>query len=490
MNDLEEWTFYGREAEILALRNLFARDRWFFVRISGRRRIGKTALVRQALRASGRERVAYLQVDDAEPAAVVATARRHLALSRVPDERLPTDLQSLASLLADLASQGWVVVLDEFQYFQRKSLFPFNSMLQFEVDRFRLGERMALGGIVLLGSLHTEMMALLEDRRAPLFGRLSGGITLGHLDAPAVLEICQRHADLDPARLLFHWGLFQGIPKYWQDAWEFGVLRAERREALRLLFFEGAAPLREEGRGWLLGELRGRYDLFLRYVAEHPGCSRADIIAHADQVKGYGDGQPGFYLRALEERFGLVQRRNASFVAPGSRQGRYHISDNFLQSWLGALADPLALLGMRPTADLLAFADERLATIEGAVLEQLCAWLYQERSRLGVGDFPLTAPVAGWWDRSGAEVDLVAQDAQGRRLRLGSCKRSADRLVADLPRFDAHIARMLARHPELAGWTLERVAIAPSLDRAHRVAIQAAGYIPQDLRDLGAGMLR
>src|SRR5207344_1169226 len=151
-------------------------------RVTGRRGIGKTALVRQALRATGRDRVALLQVDDGEPAGVVARARRQLELSGVPEALLPTDLQTLAARLADLAADGWVVVLDEFQYFQKKSLYPFNSMLQFEVDRFRLGERPARGGMVLLGSLHTEMMALLEDRRAPLFGRLSGGIELGHLD--------------------------------------------------------------------------------------------------------------------------------------------------------------------------------------------------------------------------------------------------------------------------------------------------------------------
>lgn len=489
MSDVSTWSFYGRESEIQSLAEVFRRGRWFFVRVSGRRRIGKTALVRQAARAAGCERVAYLQIDDGEPAGVVATARRHLALSGVADDLLPTDLNTLAARLADLAAAGWVVVLDEFQYFAKKSLFPFNSMLQYEVDRFRLGERQASGGIVLLGSLHTEMMALLEDRRAPLFGRLSGGFHLTHLDAPAILQILDHHADRDPHRLLFLWGLFQGVPKYWQDAWEMGVLKAHRTEVLRALFFEGPAPLREEGRAWLLEELRGRYDLFLRYVAERPGCSHADIVAHADQVKGHGDGQPGFYLRVLEERFGLIERRRPAFAPAKDRQGRYALSDNFLQAWLNALADPLALVGMRPAADLVAVADARLANLEGWVLEHLSAWLYQERSRLGVGDFPLSAPVSGWWDRVGAEVDLVAQDEPGKRIRLGTCKRSADKLVADLPRFDAHVDRLLDRHRELGGWSVEKVAIAPSLSPEHRRACARAGYLAQDLGDLCEGVV-
>jgi AAA+ ATPase superfamily predicted ATPase len=484
-----KWAFYGREAEVGALAAVVRRPRWFFVRVSGRRRIGKTALVREALRVAGRERVAFLQIDDGDPASVVATARRHLALCGVPPERLPVDLHSLASGLADLAAEGWVVVLDAFEYFSKRSLFPFNSLLQFEVDRFRHGEREATGGLVVLGSLHTELMALLEDRRAPLFGRLSGGFHLDHLDARAVRQICAAHTDGAPTRLLPLWGLFQGVPKYWQDAWELGVLGAPRPDLLRALFFEGPAPLREEGRAWLLDELRGRYDLFLRYIAEHPVCTHADIVAHAEQVKGDGDGQPGFYLRALEERFRLVSRRLPAFAKPGARLGRYVIDDNFLQAWLGAIADPIALSGVRPTDALIAVADARLTELDGRVLAQLAAWLLNERSRLGLDDFQLGAPVRGWWDRALTEVDLVAEDAEGRRLRLGSCKRSADRLVADLPRFDGHVARMLKANPRLAGHRLEKLAIAPALAPHHRRACADAGYLALDLGDLTAGFL-
>ena len=122
MNPPHPWSFYGRQPEIDALAAVLRRPRWFFFRGSGRRRIGKTALVRQAIRAAGRDRVAFLQIDDGEPASVVATARRLLAPSGVPDALLPTDLQTLAARLADLAADGWIVVLDEFQYFSKKSL--------------------------------------------------------------------------------------------------------------------------------------------------------------------------------------------------------------------------------------------------------------------------------------------------------------------------------------------------------------------------------
>ena len=59
------------------------------------------------------------------------------------------------------------------------------------------------GGLIVLGSLHTEMQALLEDRSAPLYQRLTDTISLGHLDIASLLELLEAHADTTPERLLF-----------------------------------------------------------------------------------------------------------------------------------------------------------------------------------------------------------------------------------------------------------------------------------------------
>jgi len=115
--------------------------------------------------------------------------------------------------------------------------------------------------------------------------------------------------------------------------------------------------------------------------------------------------------------------------------------------------------------------------------------LYEERSRLGIGDFPLTSPIKGWWDRRGdTEIDLVALDETSKRLRLGSCKRSELALIKDLARFDGHVSRFLKAFPHLSDWQVEKVAIAPSLTPEAQQAIAAAGYLPQSLDDLTLGL--
>jgi uncharacterized protein len=267
------------------------------------------------------------------------------------------------------------------------------------------------------------------------------------------------------------------------------ALSAEPLEALQRLFFTGTAPLAADGSGWLLEALRGRYDPLLRYLAGRPGATRADIAAHTAETAGHSSSQVGAWLVNLEERFRLVERARPAFAAPRARDGRYRTVDNFLLAWLGALATTVAFQGLRPIRDLVVEARTRLFNLEGPALERLVASLYHERSQRALADFPLDGPVRGWWDRRGSEVDWIAISSVAGKVRVGSAKRSPERLIADLPRFDGHVVRLLELHPELGALELQKVALAPRLSPLHRAAIERAGFLPQDLHDLLAGLL-
>ena len=182
-----DWAFYGRELELRQLQDILSRRRWFFLQISGRRRIGKTTLIQQALRAAGVTKTLYIQIPDSDPAGVVAACNGYLETFGL-EERVYS-LGELARLIARLAEAGYVVALDEFQYFHRKPLFDFCSLLQAEVDRLSARAAEVAGGLIVLGSLHAEMTALLDDRQAPLFNRTTDMLELGHLDIGSVLEI-------------------------------------------------------------------------------------------------------------------------------------------------------------------------------------------------------------------------------------------------------------------------------------------------------------
>ncbi len=460
---------------------------WSRVR-SRERKIGAgVGLVQHALQAERREQVLYIQIPDSDPAGVVSAARDFYELFRVEGPP-PRDLRSLAASIAELARRGYVVAVDEFQYFHRKAIYEFTSHLQLEVDRLTREAERVRGGLIVLGSIHTEMSALLEDRHAPLFARLTHHFDLPHLDIASVLEILRAHADPSPERLLFLWNLFEGVPKFYRDAYEERVLGAGRRELLGELFFSSSSPLRGEAENWFLRELRGRYDLVLKFIARHPGCSNGELAEHARSVEPESETQVGGYLKVLRERYRMVSQLQPIFAKATARNGRYYISDNFLRSWLAAIATPAASVNFRPVDELVKEADERLAEAEGHGLEKLVGTLYAERSRKKLEGFRLSQRVEGYWDRGDTEIDLVALNEADRVVRLGSCKRSADRLAPDFARFDQHVARFLARTPRVRGWTVEKAAIAPRHSPETRRAAERAGYLAQDLENLVAGL--
>jgi uncharacterized protein len=488
---MPDWKFYGRKQQLADLERMLDRKRWFFAKVTGRRRIGKTALILKAMQDIGsKQPVFYIQIPDSEPAGVLSAVNDALETFRVPDDRYhqPQNLLQLAKLLENMTEGGYILILDEFQYFSRKGYEQLCSYLQAAVDRLAAKADQVRGGLIVLGSIHTEMIALLEDRTAPLYNRVTDTIDLTHLDIGSILSILRDHADPTPERLLFLWNLFEGVPKFYRDCYEQQVLGAERKTLLRRIFFESSSPLRSEADNWFLRELHGRYDVILKFVARNPGRMHNELVKAIRETSGNPDTQIGGYLKVLIERFGLIERKLPVFAKSEAKRSRYYITDNFLRSWLAALANPVSAIAFRPLADLIDEADQRLAEVEGAALEKLAGQLYEERSRKGIGDFPITHRVQGFWDKSNAEIDLVAVNETERAIRFGSCKRSPKKLLSDVGNLKQQAERFLKSMPKYRGWSHEYVGIAPALGAEQRTILAANDIIPQDLSDLTTGL--
>ncbi len=136
---MADWKFYGREEQLADLERMLGRKRWFFAKVTGRRRIGKTALIQQAIQRRGKKQsVFYVQIPDSEPAGVLSAVNDALDTFLVPSDRhaRPHTLLQLAKLLEGMAKCGYILILDEFQYFNRKGYQEFCSYLQAGVDHW------------------------------------------------------------------------------------------------------------------------------------------------------------------------------------------------------------------------------------------------------------------------------------------------------------------------------------------------------------------
>lgn len=484
------WGFYGRASELDSLTQILARNRWFFCRVTGRRRIGKTTLVQKAIETARDRHVLYVQIPDSAAAGVlsaVADAMETFGIDPVRFPR-PTTLHELAQSIGALASAGYLVAIDEFQYFSRKVVYEFTSHLQSVIDDLSRRASEVRGGLFVLGSIHTELVAMLEDRAAPLYSRTTDHLEVDHLDIASVLSILREHATASPKQLLFLWNLFEGVPKFYRDCYEQEAYNTGPDGLVQRMFFRSSSPLRSEAEHWFLSELRGRYDVVLKYVARHPGCSHGEVEGYVRQVSPATTEQVGGYLKYLTEKFRMIEKRLPVFAKLRARRGRYYIRDNFLRVWLNSLQSPVSAINFRPEETLVAQAVKRLRQSEGHGLERLTAQLYEERARKGLGDFALTRRIDGYWDRGDTEIDLVAVNEDERAIRFGTCKRSAEQLPRDLTNMDGHIDRFLNAHRKYREWRIEKVAIAPEIEDSLRRVIERGGYIPQDLNDLTKGL--
>lgn len=341
------WNFYGRQNELGSLLEKLRQRRWLFASIRGRRRIGKTALVQRALKLLAEDRATtrpplLVQLPDSNPAdfaSVFRNAVREAGLeSSLDNEGEIHDLPGVAAAIGSLCASGMIVVLDEFQICLDGPLSALPSLLQAQVDRLQDGD--TEGGLIVLGSVQAEMESLLEDRKAPLFGRITFQITLDPWDLRTVFEVCDNHGAQDPARCLTLWTLFGGIPKYWRHFAETDGLDSIPEwpdwaaELCSRLFLRSDAILRDEGEVLMGRELRHNYLAILRTIAERRVCTYAEL---SEALPEQTNLEP--YLNTLTRDLRLIDKEQPVFARSASRGARYILSDPFLLAWKDMLSN-------------------------------------------------------------------------------------------------------------------------------------------------------
>lgn len=498
---MAEWQFYGRTEPLSELNRIVNAGRWFFCRIEGRRRIGKTSLLSQLAKGdtSLSERIIYMQVPDSDERDVATAFRRSLtdcnhSLAQSLGPKV-VDFPSMARAIGELCREGLVVVVDEFQYFNRTVLKSFNSFLQAEVDKLR-DANIKQGGLFVLGSLHADMNQLLEDKWAPLYGRLTQRIKLDHWDFEDLLDVFRSQSVLAPSQWLTLWTFFEGVPKFYHDAFEQDLYKIGPEtfadELLTRMFLRSSSPLSEEADTWFLRELRGRSVSMLTFLAEHAGCSNGELLAWVGRSEE--KTQISAYLAKLVSNYEMISKLNPVFSDGKSRNARYYIADNFLQAWLAVAKPAREAARMKPIDKTLGLARPRLMGVEEFAFEKLIRQLHQECSRKGKGDFELSSMQLGYWNRPkdasrSIEIDLVALDEPNKRVRFGSCKRSADAHTnASLEGFARHVQGFLDTkdHRHLQSWTKEMALFSPVFSEGDRAHYAGKGYAAKDLNDYAA----
>ena len=195
--------FVDRIAETARLKAALAGERSALVVMYGRRRLGKSTLIKRVLS----EGDVYFLADRSDG------QHQRLLMAKVIAQVFPyfdkltyPDWESLFRAVNYRTDRRFTLCLDEFPYIVEQSP-ELPSVLQKLVD-----EKQLKYNLVLCGSSQNMMYGLFLDSSAPLYGRADEIIRL----TPIRLPYLQEALRLDAVSAVEEYSVWGGVPRYWE----------------------------------------------------------------------------------------------------------------------------------------------------------------------------------------------------------------------------------------------------------------------------------
>lgn len=198
--------FIGREKELKRLDKIIRMDELSFTLIYGRKRVGKSELIRQALMKSNEKKIYYECKQVAEQSNVTSLSDILSEMLKLPKLGFE-DIESLLKYIFELSTDEKIIlVLDEYPYL-RESVKGMDSILQSLIDQYRNKSKLTL---IILGS-YVEVMTSLLEKENPLYGRVDLTIDLKQMDYYDSSLFYPNYSAEDKVRI---YSVFGGIPYY------------------------------------------------------------------------------------------------------------------------------------------------------------------------------------------------------------------------------------------------------------------------------------
>ena len=198
--------FIGRKEFLNKLKKQVDTDEMSFSLIYGRRRVGKSELVKETLRCANEKSIYFECKQVAEESNVASLSAIVSDVMGLPKLGY-TDIESLLDYIFKLAvNEKLILVLDEYPYL-RESVKGLDSILQSLVDKYRESSKLKL---IILGS-YVEIMRSLLEHSNPLYGRVDLTIDLKQMD---YYESALFYPEFSPEDKVRIYSVFGGIPYY------------------------------------------------------------------------------------------------------------------------------------------------------------------------------------------------------------------------------------------------------------------------------------
>ena len=402
--------FYDREKEIGLLKEIAAKSRRTaqFTVITGRRRIGKTSLVRKAFEGTNYLHFIAARKSEAELCEIFQSEiTDKLGVPLLGETRRFSDVFRFVVEYAK--THPTTLFIDEFQEFFRVNPAIFGDIQgiwDLNKDKSKLN-------LIVGGSVYTLMTKIFRDKKEPLFGRQTHMLSVGPFSVSVLKQILRDHKPkYTNEDLLALWTFTGGVAKYVELLMDDNATSRDRMiESIiaedSSFVTEGKAMLIEE-----FGKDYGNYFSILALIARGK-TTRSEIeAAIGKEISGY--------LTKLEDEFALITKRQPLFEKTTKKNVRYRLSDNFLVFWFRFLHHFSYMTDIKAFRQLQDIVKRDYDAFSGFALEN-----YFRAKFIEAGIF---TRLGSWWDRkSENEIDLIAENELDKSVVFIEIKRQASR---------------------------------------------------------------
>ena len=419
-------TFINRENELSFLRRAWQEDKSQLVVIYGKRRVGKTALVKEFSKDLPH---IYFLADKAPDRDQLRQLSEKVGLYFQDDFLLSRGFGTWHDFFNYIKSKGkFIMIFDEFPYLiESNPAIP--SLFQKGWD-----EDLSHSGVflVLLGSSMGMMETEVLGQKSPLFGRRTGQILLQTLPFDSAKEFFPTMTD---DVFMHFYGALGGTPAYllqFDPADDF-------RENVRRRILVPEAYLYREPDFILREELREPRNYFSILRAISMGKTRpAEIINET----GFDKNMVGKYLSVLTDL--KIIRREVPVTEWGfekSKKGIYLLEDHFFRFWFNYVYPNRSFIEEGQIDYVL---DLKIMPS----IDRFISWSFEEicrsRVRKGAPQGIQCNRVGCWWSKKG-EIDIVGLAEDENTVVFGEAKWSVNPVGTD-------ILDNLTRKAKLVDW--------------------------------------
>ena len=401
--------FVDRKKEFERLQKSLKRQKPQFIVIYGRRRIGKSTLIKKVMDFN-RGDIYFLADKTSEP------SQRQLFSSTVDMSiegfRLATypSWESLFVSLNRAVDHRITVCLDEFPYLV-KSCPALPSILQKLLD-----DKNLKFDLIICGSSQQMMQGFVLDSKEPLYGRADEIMKMTPIAPSFVSQALHCNAE-QAVREYSIWG---GVPRYWELRENYDNLY----DAIENLMLSSDGTLHEEPSKLLYDEMRDtvQSSSILSFIGV--GANKMSEIASRAEKQATDITPQLSRLRELgfinkEVPFGEEEKK--------SKKGLYHISDPLLRFHYRYVLPYNSLIELGNSQAVLDVFKKTENEFYGLAWENLCR---NYVSTHGVDDI-MYQMAKRWWGSYyneekqqyiPVELDIIAESFDGKHLFLGECK--------------------------------------------------------------------